>query len=107
MRQQIIYPNERTAITNVMAKSMADQQPDIQSLSLQGMLDNIIHQKDLRKSPSESLVKIHRLRQHSGRPDWNHGFVQRSKVSDQYSFPWKDLVRPLRAQWLFDGNVMG
>ena len=95
MKQQTMYLNERTAITNVMARGMVDQQPDMQSLSLQGMLHDIIYQKDPRKSNSESLVKSHRLRQHSGRRNWNYGFFE--KQLNQYSFLWEDIVRSVRA----------
>ena len=40
-----MYPNEKTAITNVMARGMAGQQPDTQGMSLQGMLDDIFIEK--------------------------------------------------------------
>ena len=46
MRQQIMYPNKKTAITNVIARGMADQQPDMQGLSLQEMLNDILIEKN-------------------------------------------------------------
>ena len=44
-----MYSNERTAITNVMARDMAGQQPNMQGLSLQGMLDDVF-MKNIRVS---------------------------------------------------------
>lgn len=36
-----MYPNERTIITDIIARGMAGQQSDMQGLSLQGMLEDI------------------------------------------------------------------
>lgn len=40
LREQIMHPNERQAIANVIARGMAGQRPDLQGLSIAGVMDD-------------------------------------------------------------------